>query len=113
MPTRFVVPVDDLDAAIATYTTHLGFATRFRDGDVWAVLDAGPLSVALAAGAERTELPGPALMVRVTDVAAAVEALVAAGARASGPSCRGEHETRATVRLGGGGTVMLYEPTTS
>jgi catechol 2,3-dioxygenase-like lactoylglutathione lyase family enzyme len=112
-PVRFVVPVADLDAAIALRTERLGFTVRFRDGDRWAVLDAGRLSLALAAGEERAALTGPALMVRVGDVPAAVRTMVGTGARVVRPPAAGAHETRAVIELPDSTSLVLYSPTSS
>lgn len=112
-PVRFVLPVSDLEAAIALHTGRLGFTVRFRDGDRWAVLDAGTLSLALAAGEERAELTGPALMVRVGDVPAAVRTMAGAGARVVRPPTAGTHETRAVIELPDSTSLVLYSPTSS
>lgn len=112
-PVRFVVPVADLDAAIALRTDRLGFSLRFRDGDRWAVLDCGTLSLALAAGADRAGLAGPALMVRVGDVPDAVRTLAGEGARVVRPAAAGAHETRAVVELPDSTSLVLYSPTSS
>jgi predicted enzyme related to lactoylglutathione lyase len=102
-------PVPDLEAAIAFYRDAFGYSLKFRDGDRYAALDAGGLTLALVAGDEDTTGGVPAPSFRVDDLAAAIRTVTAAGGRVlAGPSA-GPHETRATVRDPAGQVLMLYQ----
>jgi predicted enzyme related to lactoylglutathione lyase len=102
-------PVPDLDAAIAFYRDAFGYRLKFRDGDRYAALDTGGLTLALVAGDEDTTGGVPAPSFRVDDISAAIETVTAAGGRLlAGPSA-GPHETRATVRDPVGQVLVLYQ----
>lgn len=102
-----VIPVPDLEAAVAFFGAALGLEPTFVDGDRWAQFDLGDQRVALAGADAPADVPG--LMVKVRDVAAARDALVARGARA-GPCERGGHEVRCSVEGPGGWPLILYSP---
>jgi predicted enzyme related to lactoylglutathione lyase len=90
-------PVDDLDRALAFFEKGLGLAVKFRDGQRFCALDAGNLTLGLAAQEERI-VEHPALVYRVEDIAATVERLVAAGAAVLQPVTQGPHELRAVLK---------------
>src|SRR2546428_12625372 len=73
-----ILPVRDMDAAIAFWSGAVGLPVKFRDGDRYAALDAGALTIALAAGTEAT--PGVAVSFKVADAAVATHQLSGAGA---------------------------------
>jgi predicted enzyme related to lactoylglutathione lyase len=105
-----LVPVADLDAAIGFYSGVLGLAVRFRDGDRFAALDGGGVTVALVAPEEQVAGTATAPSYKVGDVAAAVAALTDAGAElVRGPET-GPHETRAVLRDPSGNVLVLYSP---
>lgn len=92
-------PVDDIDAALPFFEQGLGLAVKFRDGGRYCALDAGPITVALVAGEERL-VSQPALAFRLEageDIAAAIERLLAGGARIAQPLASGPHELRAVL----------------
>nr|WP_245765679.1 VOC family protein [Nonomuraea jiangxiensis] len=100
-----LIPVADLDEAIAFY----GLPVKFRDGDRFAALDGGGVTVALAGPAEHvTDSAAPSY--KVENVAAAVAGLVArGGVVVRGPE-QGPHETRAVLRDPSGNVFVLYSP---
>ncbi|WP_181870990.1 VOC family protein [Sphaerisporangium album] len=103
-----LIPVSDLDKAVAFYSETLGLKVKFRDGDRFAALDGGGVTVALAASAEQVAGAVTAPSYKVGDVAEAVEDLTAAGAElVSGPET-GPHEVRAVLRDPSGNTLVLY-----
>ncbi|MDA2815153.1 VOC family protein [Nocardiopsis sp. RSe5-2] len=103
-------PAKDLTASLAFYRDALGLPVRFTDGGRYAALgDGGTSSLALASGTEAA-VGAPAATVRVPDVAAAVEAAVAHGARVLAPAEAGPHEVRAVVADPDGHPVVLYAP---
>lgn len=102
-------PVADMDAAIAFYRDAFGFGLKFRDGDRYAALDAGGMTLALVAGEEDTTGGVPAPSFLVGHLETAMHTVTAAGGRVlAGPSI-GPHETRATVRDPSGQVFVLYE----
>ncbi|MEU1736619.1 VOC family protein [Streptosporangium sp. NPDC020145] len=105
-----LVPVEDMDGAIAFYSGALGLAVRFRDGDRFAALDGGGVTVALVGAAERVAGDVTAPSYRVADVALAVRELTGAGAEVVQEPERGPHEVRAVLRDPSGNVLVLYAP---
>ena len=101
-------PVGDMDQAISFFSEGLGFEVKFRDGDRFAALDGGSVTIALVGEAEDVTSGTPAMSVKVDDVAAAVEAIVAAGGTVVHPAHDGPHEVRATVADPWGSPFVLY-----
>jgi predicted enzyme related to lactoylglutathione lyase len=100
-------PVEDLEAAIQFYETTLGLSVKLRDGDRFCAMDAGGVTIALAAGEERlSEIP--LVSYKVADVDTAVRDLVAAGAIVERPAHNGPHERRALLRDPDGNPLMVY-----
>ena len=99
-------PVQNLDTALRFYGDTIGLPTRFRDGDRFAALDAGGVTLALVARDERI-LDTPALAWQVDDIDTAMARLVAAGARVVQPPQKGPHEWRAVLRDVDGHPLVL------
>ncbi|MET7464826.1 VOC family protein [Nonomuraea sp. NPDC005501] len=100
-----LIPVADLDQAIAFY----GLPVKFRDGDRFAALDGGGVTVALAGPAEQVaDTAAPSY--RVDDVALAVRELSARGGEVVRAPEEGPHETRAVLRDPSGNVFVLYAP---
>ncbi|MET8155241.1 VOC family protein [Sphaerisporangium sp. NPDC005289] len=105
-----LIPVDDLDKALTFYGEVLGLTVKFRDGDRFAALDAGGVTIALAAPAEQVAGAVTAPSYKVGDLAGTVAELTAAGAElVSGPGA-GPHESRAVLRDPSGNVLVLYSP---
>ncbi|GIH98795.1 VOC family protein [Planobispora takensis] len=105
-----LIPVDDLDKAIAFYCDALGLTVKFRDGDRFAALDGGGVTVALATAGEQVAGAVTAPSYKVGDTARAVRELSEAGAEVVlGPET-GPHETRAVLRDPSGNVFVLYSP---
>ncbi|WP_068921884.1 VOC family protein [Planobispora rosea] len=105
-----LVPVDDLEAAIAFYAGTLGLPVKFRDGDRFAALDGGGATVALVASAEQVAGTATAPSYKVGDVARVVRELAGAGAEVVRDAEAGPHETRAVLRDPSGNVFVLYSP---
>ncbi|MDP9861083.1 MULTISPECIES: VOC family protein [Streptosporangium] len=103
-----LIPVDDLDKAIAFYSGTLGLAVRFRDGDRFAALDGGGATVALVAAEERVTGEVTAPSYKVDDLARAVQDLTGAGAEVVRGPETGPHEIRAVLRDPSGNVFVLY-----
>jgi predicted enzyme related to lactoylglutathione lyase len=103
-----LIPVGDLDKAIAFYSGTLGLAVKFRDGDRFAALDGGGATVALVAGAEQVAGEATAPSYKVADTEAAVRELTGAGAEVVRAPETGPHEVRAVLRDPSGNVFVLY-----
>jgi predicted enzyme related to lactoylglutathione lyase len=100
-----LIPVADLDEAIAFY----GLPVKFRDGDRFAALNGGGVTVALAGPAEHvTASAAPSF--KVDSVRQSVPELVARGAEVVREPEDGPHETRAVLRDPSGNVFVLYSP---
>ncbi|MGN9838215.1 VOC family protein [Nonomuraea sp. H19] len=100
-----LIPVTDLDEAIAFY----GLPVKFRDGDRFAALDGGGVTVALAGPAEHvTASAAPSY--KVDDVALAVREMTGRGAEVVRGPEEGPHERRAVLRDPSGNVFVLYSP---
>jgi predicted enzyme related to lactoylglutathione lyase len=104
-----LLPVTDLDAAIAFYRDGLGFDLKFRDGDRYAALDTGTVTLALVAADEDVTGGVPAPSYLVDDLAAALRDLAAAGAELIGGPSQGSHEARAVLRDTSGHLLVVYQ----
>jgi predicted enzyme related to lactoylglutathione lyase len=101
-------PAADVGAAIEFYGGVLGLPTKFRDGDRYAALDGGGVTLAIA-GTEEDVVGGRvAASFRVADVAAAVAGVQAAGGTVMRAAERGPHEIRAVVADPWGNPVVVY-----
>jgi predicted enzyme related to lactoylglutathione lyase len=90
-------PVTDVSAAAGFYGRAFGFATKFVDGDRYAALDGGSITLALAGAAEDVTGGRAAVSIKVPDVQAAVDAVVQAGGSILTSPETGPHEMRAVV----------------
>ncbi len=106
---QILLPVADIETALAFYRDVLGLKVRFQDGTRYAVLDGGGITIALAAPSEQP-VPGlPALALKVPDVTGTADALRAAGATVA-PVTEGGHERRALLHDPDGNVLVLYGP---
>ncbi|MEU0554401.1 hypothetical protein [Dactylosporangium sp. NPDC006015] len=95
-----IVPADALDAQLAFYTA-LGLTTRFRDGDRYAAVTDGAVTIGLA-DASQQPVPGrTVLSIQVDDLAAL--------GYSGDDVVTGPHERRVLVTDPGGNPVVLYE----
>jgi predicted enzyme related to lactoylglutathione lyase len=103
-------PVADVGAAAEFYGAAFGLPVKFVDGDRYAALDAGGVSLALAGPAEDVTGGVAAASFKVADVAATLAALEKAGGTVLDGPTRGAHEVRAVARDPWGNTVIVYAP---
>lgn len=103
-------PVSDVGSAVAFYSAAFGFAEKFTDGDRYAALDAGGVTLALVSASEDVTGGSPAASVKVPDVAATLDAVVQAGGTVVRAPEQGPHETRAVVQDAWGNAVIVYGP---
>ncbi|GGM28102.1 hypothetical protein GCM10012279_53370 [Micromonospora yangpuensis] len=102
-----IVPAADLDAQLACYTA-LGLTVKFRDGDRYAALTDGTVTIGLADASQQPVAGRTLLGVAVDDLDATLAQLVAAGATAAEPVV-GPHERRAVVTDPGGNPFVVYQ----
>jgi len=103
-------PVTDVAAAAGFYGRAFGFATKFADGDRYAALDGGSITLALAGPAEDVTGGRAAMSIKVADVLAAVEAVVQAGGSIARSPEEGPHELRAVVLDPWDNALVIYGP---
>lgn len=101
------VPVSDMAVAVERWSRLLGTTPAFVDGERWAQFDVQGMRVCLA-GTDRCSV-GPALMLKVPDLDAAMAEASRMGANVSGRG-HGPHEERATACWDDGITVVFYRP---
>jgi predicted enzyme related to lactoylglutathione lyase len=103
-------PVTDVSAAAGFYGRAFGFATKFTDGDRYAALDGGSITLALAGPAEDVTGGRAAAAIKVPDVRAAVAAVEQAGGSILRPPEAGPHELRAVVLDPWENALIIYGP---
>lgn len=104
-----VLSTENLDESIAFYE-GLGFPLKFRDGNHFAALDGGDITLALA-----TELDHPihgqvVVGVKTDDVDAAAKAIDEAGGGIVRAPYNDAHERRAVVYDNQGNGLVFYKP---
>jgi predicted enzyme related to lactoylglutathione lyase len=105
-----VLTIDDLDKSIAFYVETLGMKLKFRDGDRYAAIDGGSITIALAANVDHP-IPGEVVVgLKAADVDAVVASITAAGGTIVEPAYDDAHERRAVVRDSGGNGLVIYAP---
>jgi catechol 2,3-dioxygenase-like lactoylglutathione lyase family enzyme len=115
--------VDDVDAAIAFYTTHLGFGVDMHPAPTFAAVRLGDLRLLLSAptgpggGAQpmpdgRVPEPGGwnRIQVQVADLPATVESLRAAGVRFRNEIVTGRGGTQILLDDPAGNPIELFQP---
>jgi catechol 2,3-dioxygenase-like lactoylglutathione lyase family enzyme len=113
--------VDDVEAAIAWYTAHLGFALHTRAGAAFADVTRGPLRLLLSgktssAGRAMPDgrQPGPGgwnrIQLVVSDLAAEVERLRVAGIRFRNDIVTGPGGSQVLIEDPSGNPIELFQP---
>lgn len=118
--------VDDVEAAIAFYVTHLGFRVDLHPAPPFAMLSLGDLRLVLSAPNPRggggqpmpdgtPQRPGGwnRFAVQVNDLAGTVERLGAAGVRMRNTIVTGVGGKQVIIEDPAGNPVELFEPTTA
>jgi catechol 2,3-dioxygenase-like lactoylglutathione lyase family enzyme len=114
--------VDDVDAAVAFYTGHLGFTVELRPAPGFAMLARGPLRLLLSApgaggagqAASDGSRPAPGgwnrIQVTVDDVASLHSRLAAAGVKFRTGIVEGNGGKQALAEDPAGNPVELFQP---
>ena len=103
-----IVPVADVGAATAFYVDQLGLALRFRDGDRYAAVGDGTVTLGLAAPDEQPADGRIALSFQVESLDAFLAAWSSDGHRA-GEVIEGGHERRVTLSDPFGNPFVVHE----
>ena len=107
---QILVPVSNITAALDFYSRTFGFSVKFRDGDRYAALDGGGVTLALTAQ-EESLAEGVTFSVITDDVAAFIEAGRSQGLTVLSGVAEGPHEKRAVVGDTDGNPVVVYSKT--
>lgn len=105
-----VLSTDDLDASIEFYTKTLGFPLKFRDGNHFAALDGGTITLALATSLDHPIYGQVVVGVKSDDVDAAAAAIDANGGGIAKLPYDDAHERRAVVYDPTGNGLVIYSP---
>ncbi|RNL61968.1 VOC family protein [Nocardioides marmoriginsengisoli] len=97
-----IVPADDLGAQLAFYE-GLGLTTRFRDGDRYAAVTDGAVTLGLADESQQPVAGRVLVSVEVDDLDAVLEGYPGTEVVV------GPHERRATITDPSGNPVVVYE----
>lgn len=105
---QVVLSTDDLDESIRFYTETLGFALKFRDGNHYAAVDGGSITVALATSIDHP-LPGRIVVgIKTDDVDHSAKAIEESGGAIVRAPYDDAHERRALVYDNQGNVLVLY-----
>jgi lactoylglutathione lyase len=105
-----VLSTDDLEESITFYTETLGFGLKFRDGDHYAALDGGSVTLALATAIDHP-IPGQVVVgIKTDDVDAAAKAIEENGGGIVKGPYNDAHERRAVVYDNKGNGLVFYKP---
>lgn len=105
-----LLTTDNLDESVKFYTETLGFGLKFRDGDHFAALDGGSVTIALATSIDHP-IPGQVVVgIKTSDVNAAAREVEAAGGGIVKAPYNDAHERRAVVYDAEGNGLVFYSP---
>ena len=102
-------PVTDVPAAIAYYSDAFELTTKFIDGDRYAALDAGGVTLALVGPEEDITGGVVAASLKVASLTETLDKIRHHGGVVLRPAHDGPHETRAVVQDPWGNVVVIYE----
>lgn len=104
-----VLSTEDLDASIEFYTKTLGFPLKFRDGNHFAALDGGSITLALATEIDHP-IPGQVVVgIKTDNVDGGATAIEEAGGGIARAPYDDAHERRAVVYDSQGNGLVLYK----
>lgn len=106
---QILVPTADLDEAIDFYEATLGLPVKFRDGDRFAAIDCGEVTLALVTAEDMQLGRGIAPALKVESLEDIEAQLRDAGARVGSPQV-GAHEQRLEALDPSGNPIVLYAP---
>jgi lactoylglutathione lyase len=105
-----VLSTDDLDESIRFYSETLGMPLKFRDGDHFAALDGGAVTLALATAADHPIHGQVVVGIKSADVDGAAKAVEASGGGIVNGAYDDAHERRAVVLRQQGQRLGFLQP---
>jgi predicted enzyme related to lactoylglutathione lyase len=105
---QVMIPVSNMDEAVSFYQAALELPLKFRDGDRYAALDGGAVTIALVSKDESITGAAVALAIAVSDIETSVQLAKGAGATVVHNIARGPHEQRAVLADVAGNPFVLY-----
>lgn len=104
-----ILSTDDLDESIKFYTETLGFPLKFRDGNHFAALDGGTVTLALATALDHP-IPGQVVVgIKTEDVDGNAQAVDESGGGIAKGPYNDAHERRAVVYDNQGNGLVFYK----
>lgn len=104
-----VLSTDDLEESIKFYTETLGFPLKFRDGDHFAALDGGTITLALATPIDHP-IPGQVVVgIKTDDVDGNAKIAEENGGGVARAPYDDAHERRAVVYDSQGNGLVFYK----
>lgn len=104
-----VLSTENLDESIAFYTEQLGFPLKFRDGNHFAALDGGTVTIALATEIDHP-IPGQVVVgIKTADVDEAAKIVAEHGGGIARQPYDDAHERRAVVYDNQGNGLVFYK----
>lgn len=104
-----VLSTENLEESIKFYTEQLGFPLKFRDGNHFAALDGGTVTLALATDVDHP-IPGQVVVgIKTDDVDAAAKIVDENGGGVARQAYDDAHERRAVVYDSEGNGIVFYK----
>jgi len=105
-----VLSTDDLDESISFYTETLGFPLKFRDGNRFAALDGGTITLALATSLDHPIYGQVVVGIGTDDVDTAAATIDKSGGGIAKEPYDGAHERRAVLYDNKGNGLVFFSP---
>lgn len=105
-----ILSTENLEESITFYTETLGFPLKFRDGNHFAALDGGTITLALATSVDHP-IPGQVVVgIKTDDVDGCATAVDDSGGGVVKSAYNDSHERRAVVYDNSGNGLVFYSP---
>lgn len=105
-----VLSTENLDESIEFYTKTFGFELQFRDGNHFAQLDGGAITIALANSIDHPIHGSVVVSIKTDDVDAATKAVEDNGGAIVKAAYNSGHDRRAVVYDNMGNGIVFYTP---
>ena len=105
---QVLIPVSNLTDALVFYTDGLGLRVKFRDGDRFAALDGGTVTLALVSETEDVTDGRVSVAFEVDGAERHLQELAEKGGTIHTPVAQGPHEIRGVVADSDGNLLTVY-----